>query len=403
MSRRLAYCTIASANYLSRVEVLLSSMKSQNPDAQCHVLLCEGPEEVAVLSQDTGIPFLSPHQVCPQWQHMAFYYDIIEFNTALKPFLIEHLFHQGYDAVIYLDPDIEIFGSLQSIEDLLDTYDLVLTPHICRPLAIDGHKPAIDDIVRAGQFNLGFVGLAASSDSLAALSWWQEVCTEHCLFHARHRFFVDQFWADILPSFIQEFHCLRDPGCNMAYWNVFQRQLRHENGRWLADGGDLRFFHFSGLSKEDLTLVSIHQNRVTAPPGSPLHELLSHYGARLVATDWHRYSGRPYSFATYDDGLAIQREDRKKFLMLSKQERDSIGNPFAQPLVVRSIKKIDFEDLDPRHLIFGLRVRRWLHYGKQLYREFRSSLRRRGLLLTVHVVARFLSRGLNRTFKNIRA
>lgn len=398
MSKKHVFCTIASANYLARVEVLLASLRTQQPDAECRILVCEGPAQVAALSRETGTDFITPEQVCPHWRHMAFYYDVTEFNTALKPFLIEHLFSLGYESVVYLDPDIEIFATLLPIVTLLETHDLVLTPHISRPLRMDGHNPAIDDIVRAGQFNLGFIGIAAGDETFAALKWWQDVLLEHCIFDARHRFFVDQFWADILPSFIQKFQCLRESGYNMAYWNVFQRELRREDGRWMTDDGPLRFFHFSGLAKDDPSRVSIHQDRVTAPPGTPLHDLLIHYHDRLANTNWNRYDMHPYTFATYADGSVVSAEDRRKFLLLPASERAEFGDPFSRPQALRAICKLDFDDLDPRHLMFGLRYRRWLRQWRQLYREFRATMHKRGVWFTLFASGRFVTRSLVRMF-----
>ncbi|HYD82310.1 MAG TPA: hypothetical protein VEC06_21095 [Paucimonas sp.] len=392
MNQKIAYCTIASANYLARVEVLKSSLREHNPDAELHILLCERPDICRTLATEAGHAFVSPDQVCRHWLHMAFYYDITEYNTALKPFLIEYLFDQGYSAVIYIDPDIEIFGSLQPVEGLLELHALVLTPHVCLPMAMDGLKPGIDDIVRAGQFNLGFIALADGDESRSALKWWQNVCLEHCIFDGRHRFFVDQFWADILPSFIQKFHCLRDSGYNMAYWNVFQRDLQYVDGHWRADGGELRFFHFSGLSKQDLTRVSVHQNRVTAPIGSPLHTLLSHYVERIGAASWSRHNGHPYSFGFYANGEPVSSEDRRKFLLLPREERDEIGDPFQQASAIRNIKRIDVDSLDERRILFAYRLRRYANQIGLLWREYVRSLKTKGVVLTHLAVWRFLSR-----------
>jgi hypothetical protein len=325
---RVAYCTIASANYLHRVRVLEESLSAHNPDASFHLLLCEWPEVCRSLSAETGRSFLTPEEVCPDWLHMAFYYDIVEYNTALKPYLIEYLLANGYDAVFYLDPDIEVYDSFSQLENLATSYDLILTPHVCQPMPMDSISPGIDSIIRAGQFNLGFIGLAKSEESLRALEWWRDVCREYCLFDPQHRFFVDQFWAAALPSFIQKFFCLRDPAYNMAYWNVFQRELHLEEGRWSTSGGSLKFFHFSGLA-EDLTQVSRHQNRIKASLQSPLYKLLAEYRQKTEANAWTKYKRHVYSFGQYSDGTTISIDERRSLLRLSRAQRDKLGNPFT--------------------------------------------------------------------------
>lgn len=325
---KIAYCTIASANYLPQVRVLQASLLAHNPQAKLHILLCEHPETCMALSDELGHAFISPEKACPAWLQMAFYYEITEFNTALKPYFLEYLLGQGYGAVIYVDPDIEIFGSLAPVEHLLHENDLILTPHVCHPMPLDGLKPGIDEIIRAGQFNLGFIGMTSSSEARHALRWWQDVCLEHCLFDSNHHYFVDQFWAAALPSFIQRFHCLRSPAYNMAYWNLFQRRLDLDGTHWLTDDGELRFFHFSGLKMDGPVLVSRHQNRVTAPQGSPLFNLISAYRTKIAACDWAPYA-KPYSFGRYTYGGEISQEERRAYGSFSPEVRKCLGDPFT--------------------------------------------------------------------------
>ncbi len=325
---KIAYCTIASANYLPRVKVLADSLAAHQPGATFHVLLCEWPERCRDLSVQTGFEFLSPADVCADWQHMAFSYDVTEFNTALKPFLLAYLLERHGDAVFYFDPDIEIFGSLDRLEALAAHHALILTPHVCEPVAMDGLRPGIDDIIRLGQFNLGFIGLRRNPQVDGALRWWQEVCIDYCVSDLQRGLFVDQFWAAALPSFIQDFHCLRDPEYNAAYWNIFQRPLERAPSGWLCQGRPLKFFHFSGLPQNDLTLVSRYQNRVDAIPGSALHMLLAQYAEGIANNTWSEFADQPYSFSRFNDGKEIGLALRRAFLDLPRSQRRQIAAPF---------------------------------------------------------------------------
>ena len=51
------------------------------------------------------LPLPNPRQFC-------FRYTLLELNTAVKPWMFEHLFERGYDRVIYLDPDIVVYSPL---------------------------------------------------------------------------------------------------------------------------------------------------------------------------------------------------------------------------------------------------------------------------------------------------
>lgn len=326
----IVYCTIASANYLPRVKVLADSLATHQPGALFCVLLAEWPERCRELSGQTGVQFLSPADVCPDWPQMAFSYDVTEFNTALKPFLLAHLLERRGDAVFYLDPDIEVFGSLDRLEELAIDHALILTPHVSEPVAMDGLKPGMDEIIRLGQFNLGFIGLARCAEVDSALRWWQEVCIDYCVTDLQRGYFVDQFWAAALPSFVQSFHCLRDPEYNAAYWNIFQRPLERAADGWQCAGRPLKFFHFSGLPQHDLTLVSRYQNRVTAKKGSALHALLANYARQIATNPWSVFSAETYSFSRFRDGRDITMAERRAFLDLPRDQRRKVADPFER-------------------------------------------------------------------------
>ena len=67
-------------------------------------------------------------------------------------------------------------------------------------------------------------------------------------------FFVDQRWVDFAAGLVPHLTILRDPGYNLAYWNLPKRDLRWdaEHG-YTVDGVPLRFFHFSGYDPERRT------------------------------------------------------------------------------------------------------------------------------------------------------
>ena len=70
--------------------------------------------------------------------------------------------------------------------------------------------------------------------------------------------FTDQRWVDFVPSFFDH-HILKDPGYNVAYWNLHGREVFSDGDRYLVDGVPLRFFHFSGFDARKPWLLSKHQ------------------------------------------------------------------------------------------------------------------------------------------------
>lgn len=387
-----AYCTIASANYLPRVQVFLNALRAHQPDAAAFVLLCETEAVCRRIADETGFPFLSPAAICPEhWQEMAFQYDVIEFNTAMKPFLLEALLDKGFDGVFYFDPDISIYSSLEPLEQALASHDVVLTPHACHPVPDDGCTPAMADYLRAGQFNLGFVGMAGSANGRAMLAWWKEVCRDRCVFDPTYRLFVDQFWAAAFASFAERLCVLRHPGANVAYWNLFQRRLETGDTGWRVDDEPLLFFHFSGLAEDDLTKVSRYQNRVNAPPGTPLHRILVEYAGAVAQQPWGSYRKEPYTFGFFADGLPIDFHSRRKYLSLSRMDKVALGDPFAEQQKVRSIVSVAMKGTQRSYLARVRYERYWRLLGL-MWQEFREKLRTRGLWSTLKLIVRFIFR-----------
>jgi hypothetical protein len=112
----------------------------------------------------------------PDFMHFAFRYDAMEFNTALKPFMLLRLFRQGHHAVLYLDPDTQIFAPLDGVRQALDHgASFVLAPHLLQPAEGDS-QPDDVAIMCAGIYNLGFLGVGATPETAPILQWWAAVC-----------------------------------------------------------------------------------------------------------------------------------------------------------------------------------------------------------------------------------
>ena len=102
----------------------------------------------------------------PDFRCFSFRYDIMGVNTATKPFMFRYLFDElGYEVALYFDPDIQIFAPLDVVlQKLKDGASFVLTPHLCAPSErTDG--PNDFTIMRAGTYNLGFLGAARGAES----------------------------------------------------------------------------------------------------------------------------------------------------------------------------------------------------------------------------------------------
>src|SRR5271165_353658 len=244
---RLAIFTICSNNYLPTAKVLLASVALHCPEAKLY--LCLADKRLPDTEQYPANVGVVPVEelAIPDFCCFAFRYSITEFNTALKPFMIRHLLGRGFDAVLYFDPDIEVFAPLDMLlAPLRAGYSFVLTPHICQPAEGDTFPDDLG-IMRAGVYNLGFFGVAVGTDTERLLRWWSRRLRYDCVSEQERGVFVDQKFIDLLPGFTDSVRIVRDTACNVAYWNLQQRNLTQAGDHWLIDGEQLRFFHFSGI------------------------------------------------------------------------------------------------------------------------------------------------------------
>jgi hypothetical protein len=319
MQDRTAIFTICSNNYLPQAEVFFDSARHHHPEADLFLGLADRPAG----DYPPGIHVLPAHDLgIPDFAAMAFRYDIMEFNTAIKPFVMLRLFEQGYTRVLYFDPDIMIFRPLDSvIQALADGASFVLTPHLCSPPGIDALRSEVD-IMRTGVYNLGFLACSQQLETEPVLRWWARKLRFECFNDQTGGIFVDQKFMDLVPGFTDHTRVLRDRTMNVAYWNLAQRRIDVVDDTWTVDGRPLGFFHFSGFDATEPHRLSKHASFETIP--AALQSLLHHYAERVLAKG-HRRS-TPYAYDVFRSGTPIPNLVRQMF---REKHPTWSGDPFA--------------------------------------------------------------------------
>ncbi len=307
-------CTIIARNYVAHARVLAESFLEVHPEGTCSVLVIDEPsgyidpaEEPFELITIDQIGLADPAR-------MAASYDVMELSTAVKPWLLRTLLERaGVDSVIYLDPDIQVFSSLEPVVERALRHDVVLTPHFTAPLPRDGRKPSEEDILIAGSYNLGFIALGAGQTAHALLDWWSERLETDCLNEPEQGRFVDQRWIDLAPGLWPGIDILRDTAFNIAYWNLPTRSLEDDGGGYRVDGEQLHFFHFSGFDPRRPTELSKHQNRIDVGADPVLARICGEYAAELLSHGFEQAIAWPYGWETMPNGIGLDRAARRVF------------------------------------------------------------------------------------------
>ena len=325
--------TSVAVNYLPKARVLADSVKRFHPDACFHLLLCDAVPAELRASQH---PFDTITQVeelpidnVRQW---IFKHTLVELCTAVKGTFCQKLLaeHPG-EAVFYLDPDIVVLGSLDPLLESLRAGDALVTPHQTEPNATpEGIMDNELSALRHGAFNLGFLGVAPTAEGRRFADWWAERLRRFCWAEIENGLFTDQRWIDLAPAFFPTLQIHRDPGCNVATWNLSDRRVTGAAPyNLMVNGHPLRFFHFSGFD-------SGAQKRMLDKFGqhSPaLYELRDWYAALCAEAGQGRLGDSAWAYACYDNGAPITPHQRYLY-----RHRDDVHKVFREP----------FSALDPR-------------------------------------------------------
>jgi glycosyltransferase involved in cell wall biosynthesis len=302
---RIAACTIIAKNYLPFARVLMSTLRAWSPEILRIVILVDRPDgffEPAHEDFDIVLSESLPIQDSA-WFH--FKYTLLELSTAVKPFALEYILERyAVDQVLYFDPDIAIYSDLSVLVTALGDSSIVLTPHLTSPL-IDERRPTDLDILRSGSYNLGFIGVKRCSEAARFLQWWKTRLYDQCVVDLPKGLFVDQRWIDLVPGMFSGVGILRNPGLNVAYWNLSHRRVARSPEGYAVNGEPLCFFHFSGFNPEDPQSFSRHQDRFTLDDLGDARELVLEYCKRLYEQGYSECRKWPYAFGSFRNGFPI--------------------------------------------------------------------------------------------------
>ncbi len=298
--------TIAARNYLAMARTLARSFLACNPNSRFSVLVVDAlPGEIPGAD---GFEVVTPDELGldpAEFRRMALLYDVTELSTALKPWALELLLDRGAEVAVYLDPDIYVYSALDEVEQAARDSGILLTPHTVSPMRRDNLRPSEADIMGAGVYNLGFI--AVNKDARDMLRWWQERLRRDSISAPERMLFTDQRWIDLVPGYFDH-GVLRDPGYNVAYWNLDSRPVERAGAGYRVAGRPLRFFHFSGYRLETPWILSKYvadRPRVLLSEHPTVRQLCDEYAAALTEEGFGRSIGTPYRFGRLNDGTAV--------------------------------------------------------------------------------------------------
>jgi len=313
-------------SYLNRARVLFQTLRRFHPDWELVALVTdEAPEgfvfdlaaepfDRVVYAQDLGIP---------QFRGWLFKHDVVEVCTAVKGPFLHQACASGADAVIYLDPDTALFASLSPLEDWLAEHDILLTPHLIDPN--DDRLAILDNDLsasRTGIFNLGFVAIRTTGEGARFAKWWNDRLLDFCYDDMPNGMFVDQRWCDHVPALFDKVKVIRDPGYNVASWNLSRRQVAvGKDGAITVNGAPLRFWHFTKLGPLGDAMTKRY-----AGDNYPVYEIWRWYKEQVAAVTDPAIPSPYWAYDAFADGTKIAKPRRVLY-----RERGDLQAAFPDP------------------------------------------------------------------------
>lgn len=329
-ARVICYTSI-TFSYLSRARVLAWSLKRFHPDWHFVVVITDREPEgfdFDVANENFDEVIWGQDLDIPNIESWLFMHNIVEVCTAVKGPVLDQLVKREYaDKVFYIDPDIAVFNPLDSLVGLLDEYEILLTPHQLTPEPASAKRAILDNEIgslKFGIYNLGFVGVRAGGEGLRFAKWWRDRLLEYCYDDVPNGLFTDQRWCDHVPSFFNNVYIVKDPGCNVASWNISQRNVKVSNdGDILVNGSKLKFYHVTKYGPVGRAMTERY-----AEENTEIYEIWAWYGRKLSEFTSPEITKGWWFYGLYEDGRSI--EDSHRELYKSRMDlRQNFTNPFS--------------------------------------------------------------------------
>jgi hypothetical protein len=144
------------------------------------------------------------------------------------------------------------------------------------------------------------------NEGKAFANWWNDRLLKYCHDDIPSGLFVDQRWCDHVPALFDNVKIIRDPGYNVASWNISHRYIRfNSEGDLLVDESPLRFYHFTKIESVGYTMTQLYAKNNLA-----IYELCSWYKCMLNKHSRDTIPNGFWHYAIYENGETILRRHR---------------------------------------------------------------------------------------------
>lgn len=291
--------TVCTNSHLAKAKTMADSLVKYSPDYQVIIGL------VDKIGTTVNPADFAPHTLIevetiqiPNFDEINKIYTAFELSCVAKPYFAKYLFEQHTDlnALFYFDADIYFFHSLDSVEALLQTHEIVISAHLTTDIE-GSQQPNLRNLLNAGLYNTGFLAFKRSPESHRFLDWWGKRLLTEGYMNFAEGMFVDQLWVNFAPLLFKNVLIDTHLGHNVGYWNFHERQFSFKNNHYVVnDAVPLVFFHFSGYAPESPTQISVYQERYNFQNRPDVQPIFEEYCRWIIQNQHYSYKNLSNAF-----------------------------------------------------------------------------------------------------------
>ena len=306
----MTFFTSINNNYLAKARVLAKSVKKHIPGSHFVLVLSDALPEKFNIKDDPFDEVITIDKLGIPVENLnlwIFMHTVVELCTAVKGQALYYLLEK-YDKVVYIDPDIVVYDNLDVLDKLLNTYDIIFTPHQTVPEKYDTDVISNELCsLQHGTYNFGFFAVRNNDNGKAYAKWYRDRLVKYCYDDKMRGLFTDQRWGDIAPALFDNLLIWKDPGANVSTWNLSNRVVTKQKDRYYVNEKPMLFYHFSGIdSGAQLMMLNKYSK------GNPLlYELRNWYIKEIKKNGQLESEKFKGYYDLYSDGTQIQYEERK--------------------------------------------------------------------------------------------
>jgi hypothetical protein len=318
---RTIFCTIASIEYKPMVKLLVESFFKFHPRNKFIIFSGDLYDSKSINESDNLELRLLNIEGASESKRLSY--------SKIKPLVLRTLIEEGWQSIIFLDPDSLVMSSLDEIIEIVANNSLTLTPHILNLVEENAIENFDKILLNSGMYNAGFIGLSPSNETTDFLRWWESRTIERGTLFPNSGLHFDQRWLDLAPGFFKKICILRDPGLNVGYFNLGNRQITIKNGECFVNSSKLKLIHFSGFYPEMLPSSNIYSPQVLITDFGQLENIFRLHAEKLLALGWTSRGATPKKQDTikfYSSALSVAKKSKLFSFIWTRFLNTSNGN-----------------------------------------------------------------------------